>query len=61
MFEDILGKGKDDTIEEDKDSIIEGLKYNVEQKEKLIKDLVQQITQLEKLLEDQDNDIYGVI
>ena len=55
MFNDILGT-EPEKVEEDKDSIIEALKDNVEQKEKLIKDLVKQVTQLERVLEEQQND-----
>jgi len=50
MYNDILGdKGK--KVIQDKDAIIEALKYNLSKKEKLIKDLIKQITELERELE----------
>lgn len=55
MFDDILGENKNLKTEQDKDSIIESLKYNLEEKEKLIKNLVTQIVELEKQLENIDN------
>jgi hypothetical protein len=60
MFNDILGN-EPEKIEEDKDSIIEALKYNLKKKEKLIEDLVKQVTQLERILEDQQTDTHVVI
>ena len=54
MFDDILGKGKE-VIEEDKDSLIESLRYNVKEKQRIIEQLVEEITELERQLEDQQN------
>ena len=55
MFNDILGD-KSEKVEEDKDSIIDSLRYNVEEKQKMIEDLIQQVTDLERLVEEQQND-----
>jgi hypothetical protein len=55
MFNDILGEGPE-KVEEDKDSIIKSLVYNVEEKQKMIEDLVKQVTELERLLEEQQVD-----
>ena len=60
MFDDILGTGPE-TVEEDKDSIIESLRYNVEEKQKMIEDLVRQVTELERLLEVQQGDTHAGI
>jgi hypothetical protein len=57
MFNDILGNDKKLEMEEDKDSIIDALRYNVEEKQKMIEDLVRQVTDLERLLEEQHNDV----
>ena len=53
MFNDILGQEEDEMkIEDDKDSIIDSLKYNLEEKEKMIEDLIRQVTDLERIVED---------
>ena len=55
MYSDILGKDEDDLeLNEDKDAIIEALKYNLDEKEKFINDLLDEITKLERQLEDQE-------
>lgn len=54
MFDDILGKRKDNEIDVDKDSLIEALEDNVEEKQKMIEDLVAQITELERQLESKE-------
>jgi hypothetical protein len=59
MFNDILGK-EPEKVEEDKDSIIESLVYNVKEKQKIIDDLVEHITELERLLEEQQTDCAGI-
>jgi hypothetical protein len=56
MFNDILGDGPE-RVEEDKDSIIDSLRYNVEEKQKMIEDLIRQVTDLERLLEHNSDDM----
>lgn len=60
MFDDILGEGKE-IIEEDKDSLIEALRYNVEEKQKMIEDLIRQVTELERLLEVEQTETHAGI
>lgn len=55
MFNDILGK-EPEKLEEDKDSLIESLRYNVKEKQRIIEQLVEEITELERQLEDQQNE-----
>jgi len=60
MFDDILGNGKEEIIKEDKDSLIESLKYNLEKKEEIIKNLIKEITDLEQQLENINQQIFGM-
>lgn len=55
MFSDILGNEKKKIIQ-DKDELIESLKYNIKEKEKIIKDLIKEVTELERRLESKEND-----
>ena len=54
MFDDLLGKRKENKIEVDKDSLIRALEDNVAEKQKMIEDLVAQVTELERQLEDRE-------
>ena len=61
MFNDILGEEEgEEVIEEDRDSLIEALRYNVEKKEKIIQDLIRQVTELERQLENQNQTCVGI-
>ena len=55
-YEDILG-GKERKKEETYESIIESMRYNLEEKQKIIEDLTDKIINLEKQLE-VDSNIY---
>lgn len=59
MFNDILGK-EAETIEEDDKSIIESLRYNVEEKQKMIDDLIRQVTELERQLENEQGNVVSI-
>ena len=54
MFDDILGKKKNNIIEVDKDSLIKALEDNVAEKQKIIEDLIKQVTDLERRMENKE-------
>lgn len=51
MFDDLLGKDKENSIQPTQEELIEAMEYNIKKKRELIDNLLKKITELEKEVE----------